>query len=148
MEMIRNKLWLKIPVIAALALAAIIVVNAFWPAETRIQKERKDYLEAQPNAQQTRPEKLYQTALLHKPGRSPANLNVNEVVSFADTETLTWIMENVEYQAGRGTRHEVEIFPVAYDKTLLENINGTHVLFSNGDVKFLRRREVEIIDSY
>ncbi|MCK4825325.1 carboxypeptidase regulatory-like domain-containing protein, partial [bacterium] len=81
-------------------------------------------------------------------GRFPANLNLNEVVSFADTETLTWIMENVEYWAGRRTGHEVEIFPVAYDKTLLENINGTHVLFSNGDVKFLRRREVEIIDSY
>jgi hypothetical protein len=79
-------------------------------------------------------------------GRFPDNLN--EVVSFAGTETLTWIMENVEYQAGRRTGHEVEIFPVAYDKTLLENINGTHVLFSNGDVKFLRRREVEIIDSY
>ena len=81
-------------------------------------------------------------------GRFPDNLNLNEVVSFAGTETLTWIMENVEYQAGRRTGHEVEIFPVAYDKTLLENINGTHVLFSNGDVKFLRRREVEIIDSY
>lgn len=81
-------------------------------------------------------------------GRFPDSLNFNEVVSFADTETLTWIMENVEYQAGRRTGHEVEIFPVAYDKTLLENINGTHVLFSNGDVKFLRRREVEIIDSY
>ena len=81
-------------------------------------------------------------------GRFPDSLNLNEVVSFADTETLTWIMENVEYQAGRRTGHEVEIFPIAYDKTLLENINGTHVLFSNGDVKFLRRREVEIIDSY
>lgn len=80
--------------------------------------------------------------------RFPDNLNLNEVVSFADTETLTWIRENVEYQAGGRTGHEVEIFPVAYDKTLLENINGTHVLFSNGDVKFLRRREVEIIDSY
>lgn len=79
-------------------------------------------------------------------GRFPASLN--EGVSFADTETLTWIMENVEYQAGGRTEHEVEMFPVAYDKTLLENINGTHVLFSNGDVKFLRRREVEINDSY
>ncbi len=78
-------------------------------------------------------------------GRFPASLN--EVVSFADTETLTWIMENVEYQAGGRTGREVEIFIVAYDKTLLENINGTHVLFSNGNVKFLRRREVEI-DSY
>ncbi len=77
--------------------------------------------------------------------RFPGSLN--EVVSFADSETLIWIMENVEYQAG-GTEREVEVFPVAYDKTLLETINGTHVLFSNGDVKFLRRREVEIIDSY
>ncbi|NIP26069.1 MAG: hypothetical protein GWN67_17015 [Phycisphaerae bacterium] len=80
--------------------------------------------------------------------RFPDSLNLNEVVSFADAETLTWIKENVEYQAGGRTGHEAEIFPVAYDKTLLEKINGTHVLFSNGDVKFLRRREVEIIDSY
>lgn len=78
-------------------------------------------------------------------GRFPVSLN--EGVSFADTEMLTWIMENVEYQAGGRTEHEVEMFPVAYDKTLLESVNGTHVLFSNGDVKFLRRREVEI-DSY
>lgn len=78
-------------------------------------------------------------------GRFPVSLN--EVVSFADTETLTWISENVEYQAGRRTGHKAEIFPVAYDKTLLESINGTHVLFSNGTVKFLRRREIEI-DSY
>ena len=68
--------------------------------------------------------------------------------SYASVEVFTRIAENIEYQPGETTGHEVEIFPVAYDKTLLENINGTHVLFSNGDVKFLRRREIEIIDSY
>jgi hypothetical protein len=68
--------------------------------------------------------------------------------SYADVEVFTRIAENIEYQPGETTGHEAEIFPVAYDKTLLENINGTHVLFSNGDVKFLRRREIEIIDSY
>jgi len=68
--------------------------------------------------------------------------------SYAGVEVFTRIAENIEYQPGELTRHEAEIFPVAYDKTLLEKINGTHVLFSNGDVKFLRRREIEIIDSY
>lgn len=68
--------------------------------------------------------------------------------SHVSVEVFTRIAENIVYQPGETTRHEAEIFPVAYDKILLEKINGTHVLFSNGDVKFLRRREVEIIDSY
>ncbi len=68
--------------------------------------------------------------------------------SYAGVEVFTRIAENIEYQPGETIRHEDEIFPVAYDKNLLEKIDGTHVLFSNGDVKFLRRREIEIIDSY
>jgi hypothetical protein len=79
-------------------------------------------------------------------GRFPESLN--DLVSLADTETLTWIVENLEYQAGRRTEFKAEIFPVAYDKTLLEKINGTHVLFSNGGVEFLQKRKLEIISNY
>jgi len=66
-----NKLWLKIIGFAVFALVAIILLYAFWPAETRTQKENKGNSEAQPNAQYEEAEKLYQTAMLHKPGSSP-----------------------------------------------------------------------------
>ncbi len=66
-----NKLWLKITGIAVLALVAVIVVHAFWFAETPPQKENKDDLKTPLNAQHSKAEKLYQTALLHTPGKSP-----------------------------------------------------------------------------
>jgi len=79
-------------------------------------------------------------------GRLPASLNM--LPSFADTETLTWIMENVQYQPVKKKSTGTAVFPVAYDKTLLEKIKSTHVLFSDGTIKFLRQRELEVIESH
>lgn len=69
--MIMNKLWLKITGITALILGLIILLYAFWPAETRIQDEDKRDLEAQWNAQYPEAEELYQTVLAHKEQPSP-----------------------------------------------------------------------------
>jgi hypothetical protein len=80
-EMVMNKLWLKITGIVVLSLAAIIVVNAFWPAETaptdelrdawKTQEKDRANLKARPKPHDPEAEKLYQTALLHTPGNSP-----------------------------------------------------------------------------
>lgn len=90
-----NKLWLKITGFVVLALAAIIVVNAFWPTGTaptsesndmkQVKKEDKSDLKPQQVVQQPEEkeaveqaesipnaEKLYQIALFYKePGDSP-----------------------------------------------------------------------------
>jgi len=66
-----NKLWLKISVVAALVLVVITLAYVFWPAETHIQNDDNRDLEIQPNTSHPEAEKLYQPALLHKPGSSP-----------------------------------------------------------------------------
>jgi prepilin-type processing-associated H-X9-DG protein len=52
-------------------------------------------------------------------------------------QDFQWILENVEY-LGKGKKHIAGSFNVvtAYDKTLLEEGNGTNVLFGDGHVKF------------
>jgi prepilin-type processing-associated H-X9-DG protein len=52
-------------------------------------------------------------------------------------QDFQWILENVEY-LGKGKKHVAGSFNVvtAYDKTLLEEGNGTNVLFADGHVKF------------
>lgn len=81
MEIIMNKLLLKITGTVILALAVIIVLYAFWPAETapmtesrdveRMQEKDRADLEAQPKPHHPEAENLYQMALLHTPGNSP-----------------------------------------------------------------------------
>jgi hypothetical protein len=67
--MITSRLWLKKTGIAVLIFGVIILIYAFWPAETHIQNDDNRDLEIQPNTSHPEAEKLYQIALLHKPGR-------------------------------------------------------------------------------
>ncbi len=59
-------------------------------------------------------------------------------------QDFQWILENVEY-LGKGKKHVAGSFNVAtaYDKTLLEEGNGTNVLFADGHVKFETHRKLE-----
>ena len=66
--------------------------------------------------------------------------------SYAGTEVLTRIAENIEYQPRETTGNEAEPYLIAYDKNLLEKIKGTHVLFSNGNIEFLPQRRFGAID--
>lgn len=73
-------------------------------------------------------------------------MNLSQLHSYARVEMLSRITENIEYQPGTTTGNEAEASLIAYDKRLLEKIKGTHVLFSDGKIEFLRQRKLGTID--
>jgi len=61
-----------------------------------------------------------------------------------DGQHFNWLLQNIEY-FGKGKsaqRHAAQI-PIAYDKALLEETNGTNVLFLDFSVRFLEARNLK-----
>lgn len=77
-------------------------------------------------------------------GEFPASLT--QLNSYANEEVFTQIMDNIEYQPSGRTGLETESYLIAYDKELLEEIKGTHVLFSSGTIGFLPQRKLDTVD--
>ncbi|MHC4742250.1 MAG: MSCRAMM family protein [Planctomycetota bacterium] len=73
-------------------------------------------------------------------------MSLSALNSYAGAEVFARITENIEYQPDKATGDEAEASLIAYDKRLLEKIKGTHVLFSNGKIEFLRQRKLGTID--
>ena len=73
-------------------------------------------------------------------------INLTQLNSDASVELFARIMETIEYQARGTAGPESEAYIIAYDKSLLEKIKGTHVLFSNGTIEFLPQRKLDAVD--
>jgi hypothetical protein len=90
MEIIMNKIRLIITGSVVLALAVIIVVYAFWPAEAasrdelkdveRIQEKDRADLEAQPKPHHQEAEKIYQIALFRKESNDSPDMSYTIVL--------------------------------------------------------------------
>jgi hypothetical protein len=64
--------------------------------------------------------------------------SLEEIRKYADNdEHYQWIMENVEYLGAGVTCAQSPSLPIAYDKTLLANGKGTHVLFLDTHIEFV-----------
>jgi len=74
-------------------------------------------------------------------------INLAQLNSHVSAEVFARITEIIEYQPHGTSEPDTEAHIIAYDKSLLEKIKGTHVLFSNGTIEYLPQRKLDAVDT-
>ncbi len=64
-----------------------------------------------------------------------------------DEKDFNWLLDNIKYLgSGKSAQRNAVHIPIAYDKTLLEDADGTNVLSLDFSVRFLDTKEFEKLD--
>ncbi|MBA7479039.1 Type 3 secretion system secretin [subsurface metagenome] len=64
-----------------------------------------------------------------------------------DEQDFNWLLDNIKYfGSGKSAQRNAALIPIAYDRELLEEANGTNVLSLDFSVRFLDTKEFEKLD--
>ena len=62
-------------------------------------------------------------------------------------QDFNWLLDNIKYLgSGKSAQRNAVHIPIAYDRELLEEANGTNILFLDFSVRFLETKEFEKLD--
>jgi len=61
-----------------------------------------------------------------------------------DEQDFNWLLDNIKYLgSGKSAQRNAALIPIAYDRELLEEADGTNVLFLDFSVRFLETEQLE-----